>query len=713
MLRELSVHNYKNLEAIRVSISDRTVLYGRNGAGKSNLLEALALTAGDPITTGQVARRAVSPAGCGISAVITASSSLMAELVKGGASEAANSMFWSTLGVDALPESWASGIERSWLPSEIKDAIVDPSSIAIRYSLSSVRQLEELAAYDRGGAYRRAHIDFDRVEEEEDERPSVSRQFDRTLCVSRKTGESLRRLAITLPDTARPLLVDSLDEGDWAEVLTLPPGEGIPLEVVWLARERSDDELWRDYVESIESAAAIVKMLTDAACRVLDLLRWPDEIADNSLFIAKSWFADHAQASIATLLPHVRLHADNDWLTVEIETANDLFLIGHPGDVSWFSRLSSGERSLVDEALLDAMRALHADALDTLATYAVLETEPNLLLDLQVEMESTLEVPESGHWSRADVDRLIGWGKRQYEARYGRPLRPEVSIVRIFDEPERHLHPSARAALASTLHDHVTGGAVIVSTHASEFLAREGWDHLHLFRTREGVVIDRFDPADLDRAHAVARDMGMSAGDLLSRIRYLLLVEGVHDEAFLDGYCGDLLRSLGILVLPMHGADEVLQAAQTHLFVRYLDAGIGTLLDHSRTRSGSASKSKEARLLLELAKEARRRGVMVDSHRLVRPDIIAYIDDDEIRRDAPDFPGFRAVEKRWREPPRNSDFKTIASEYAGGLQFTRTTIHDLARRTAARTGRPPQDLSQMISGLAEASRRVLTVHLEV
>ena len=43
MLHEVYVGEYKNVSSLRLAVSERSVLYGRNGSGKTNVLEALAL----------------------------------------------------------------------------------------------------------------------------------------------------------------------------------------------------------------------------------------------------------------------------------------------------------------------------------------------------------------------------------------------------------------------------------------------------------------------------------------------------------------------------------------------------------------------------------------------------------------------------------------------------------------------------------------------
>jgi hypothetical protein len=380
----------------------------------SNLLEALALVAGDPITLGQVARRAITPDPGAIEVVLDATD-LLEDLVSNRQAEQAeaNALFWATLGLDnGLPSSWAEGIESAWLPEEVQTALVYRSRCAVRYSLSSLAGLDAVAEFDRGRLYRN-------YEDDDDPRQAVTRTFDRTICVPRDVGERLRRLDLNLPDSARPLVADHPATGEWIDVLAVPSTTSMPLQAVWLARERSDDEIWYDFVRSIDKAASGISMLTEAAAKKLDQLEWPAEIVDDSRFVARSWFADHAQTAVRALLPQVALSPEDDWLTifVQTESAGEARL-GGPGDASWFTALSSGERALVDEALLDAARALDADWMGTLVAAGMLfGGEPDAgLFDLQIELDERrldiLSDPDRDYWSRQDVDALVQQGRR-------------------------------------------------------------------------------------------------------------------------------------------------------------------------------------------------------------------------------------------------------------------------------------------------------------
>lgn len=697
---DLYIHKYKNLSEIHLQLTPRTVLYGQNGVGKTNLLEALALLCGDRVTVHQLAHRALVPAAGAIEVVVAASPELLAGVTTNQPDESANEDFWSSLGVDALPDSWESGINDSWLNDKVREAVLDPSTCGVRYSLRSISGLNALATFDRGVAHRDGSID---------ERPELSRIFERTLCIPRDQGIALQRLGANVPDGARPLLREQSGHDPWFDLLILPPTQHIPLEVVWLARERTDDEIWCDFEQAVNRTASCVRLLTTMVEHWFDGLEWPDQTTDESPFIARWWFADDAQAAIAALLPQLELSALDDWLTVSPRAdTGTASWAGQPGDLSWISRLSSGERVLVDEALVDAAQALRRRESDITAAFTALyarQGDPEARLELQRELASSLLIFGEEYWSISDVETLLALGKRALEARHSYPPHPRAHVIRIFDEPERHLHRRAQSQLAATLSELITDNHVIVSTHSSEFLANDGWQHIHVFRTPEGTVLDDFEPHDLELNHRVANDLGMNAADLLTRVRYVLLVEGPHDEAFLDGYCGDWLRSLGVIVLPMHGAWEVLQAAQAHFIVRHLDAGVGVLVDNARTEVGDLNDSKEADLIRRLRSFARRRGLEIDDFLLERKDIIAYIDDDVMREVAPRFPGFRSLERLWRKRLSRPDFKDFVSENAGGFGFTPTKIRDLAEKTARSGKTPPQDLTDFLSALTEAARR--------
>jgi AAA15 family ATPase/GTPase len=45
MIREIRIENYKSIQKLKLELGRVTVLIGENGCGKSNILEAIALSA--------------------------------------------------------------------------------------------------------------------------------------------------------------------------------------------------------------------------------------------------------------------------------------------------------------------------------------------------------------------------------------------------------------------------------------------------------------------------------------------------------------------------------------------------------------------------------------------------------------------------------------------------------------------------------------------
>jgi hypothetical protein len=710
LLTELYIRRYKNLEVFRMPLGARVVLYGENGTGKTNVLEALALVAGSHITTYQVAPRLVAPDPGAIEVVTTLRG--QATAMPWTCSQEATRAWWASIGVDDMPQSWQTGIDASSLPDEIKRAVLDPSSCALRYSLVAVDGLDRVRAYDRGVAWR---------EGEDDPPPVLSRRFDTTLCVPKSVGDELRSAKLTLPELARPLVVETIetvihetvgtDRAEWVDVLAMPPASQVPFQVSWLARERSGDELWAECSITLNAAAAAFRRLMTAAQEVLDQVTWPAEVTDEAEFLANRLLTDYAKVAVGAIAPRLHLDPEHDGFSLSVNNARKLIFLGAPGDEAWIQRLSSGERVLVDEALLDALDGLQRDSFVATIGSAFLDSartrfvgSDDGLLDLQIELAENSSVANGeGFWTVEDLRCLLSWTARVFEQTAGASLPSgRLPIVRLFDEPERHLHPLAQRRLAEALRQR-DQDQIVVASHSPTFLELRGWAHLSLKWTEDGVIAEVVDPPRLEIAHDFARRIGLRPADLLNLYRYVLIVEGPHDEAFLTGYAGGKLGFWGVLVLRMHGVDQAIQVADLDL-VNRLALPVGTLIDYGRTKAGTPRKSKESASIDQALRLAKRRGQRIDDFRLERPDIVAYISDDVLREEVPKFPGFRAVEDRWRNDRPLRKFKELASEMANGYTFHSDSIRDLAARTAARERTPPRDLARFMADLEAAAR---------
>lgn len=108
-------------------------------------------------------------------------------------------------------------------------------------------------------------------------------------------------------------------------------------------------------------------------------------------------------------------------------------------------------------------------------------------------------------------------------------------------------------------------------------------------------------------------------------------VEGIHDAELLEQVWGDDLRAAGVVVEPLHGADDL--PAAVARFAPCPQRRLGVLLDHL------VEGSKESRL----AAEVRDPNVLITGHRHV--DVWAAIDPSRLGRAA------------WPDVPRGEDYK--------------------------------------------------------
>jgi hypothetical protein len=140
------------------------------------------------------------------------------------------------------------------------------------------------------------------------------------------------------------------------------------------------------------------------------------------------------------------------------------------------------------------------------------------------------------------------------EPRHGAQTR-----LYILDEPERHLHLQAQAQAARWLAGRIDPEtSFLVATHALAFLSLPTND-------AEYVLVSR-GAGDLTRAEAITRDVwgvldsrASAAGigsraQLLQVARAFLIVEGAHDELVLRHFYGAEFERERIFILPIRGA---------------------------------------------------------------------------------------------------------------------------------------------------------------
>lgn len=158
-----------------------------------------------------------------------------------------------------------------------------------------------------------------------------------------------------------------------------------------------------------------------------------------------------------------------------------------------------------------------------------------------------------------------------------------------------------------------------------------------------------------------------------------ILVEGVHDAALVEQVWGDDLRVEGVVVEPLHGADDL--GAIIDAFAPSVESRLGVLLDHL------VDGSKEARIADQIADP----NVLITGH--------AYVDIWEAVR--PEVVGIDA----WPQVPKNEAWKAGVARRLGY-----TDEHQLWRhiRRSVRTWR---DLDQQLIRAVEQLIDFVTVDL--
>jgi len=688
--RLLAVHvsKYKNLRDTWVDWSDGMILFGQNGVGKTNFLEALAALFGTDLTLSLARPRLATPKPNDLAAVLEVSTgelpgppSLVHQVtdqlvvdgvVAGGTllpvlRAVLDSEWWRLLGVEH-GDSFQSGLEQIYLPESFMD-----------YLMAQIR---------------RPVIRFDLVAfEHDDEEPGTTRRsFHRTL-LGRTPPSEITKMAAQLPDIFAPLR-SSLGSGQgslegYVDLLTLPMSSTSPVSLEWLARARSSVEAHKPleaaYVSAEHQARNLVKSLENLPVTTPDYDPQPEE-----------WlhiFADRAlREELAITMPYVETDIYGEyigglWIDLYDSRERPPRLIGATGDSDLLDMLSSGERRWVDEAMASTTRALHrfertvswqgrlmGEATEESVSEGLLEAQEELtrlhdrddrdsgesLDHLMSVLQPRLFAAAQEYLNKADSPLMRSWMEASVEGLDS--LRPELTI-RIFDEPEAHLHPLAQRAIANGLDRlRLRGDNVVVASHSPHFLSTSGWGLMHVQRTPEGTTISPLTEADLRARTKLAADLGLSRGELLTRVSYLLIVEGEHDRLMLESFYAEELSTAGVAIVRMHGTRYLPATAELDFIERYLDVPVGVLLDNTRTervfgKTPMRELTDEEKQLRQLRNAARERGRKTEGFGLHDPDIVTYLDEASIMELEPGFPGWQVVLEEFAKLPRRLSFK--------------------------------------------------------
>jgi hypothetical protein len=192
---------------------------------------------------------------------------------------------------------------------------------------------------------------------------------------------------------------------------------------------------------------------------------------------------------------------------------------------------------------------------------------------------------------------------------YDRDILDEFADAR---RPVRH--PEVEVAIGLLVQDRASGfRGEVVRWNVEAVTLREPGQHVRHFTWKAGAFVVQGRPVTLVRP-AVARvatqsttASGSVAGDRSAKVARAsrIWVEGRHDAELVEHVWGDDLRELGIVVEPMHGADDLIE--RVHTFAPSTGRRLGVLLDHL------VDGSKESRL----ASSVRGPHVLVTGHPFV------------------------------------------------------------------------------------------------
>ncbi|MFG3301552.1 AAA family ATPase [Micromonospora chersina] len=711
----LGVHvdAYKNLRDQWLDWADGMALFGTNGAGKTNFLEALAILLGTdqtlllahprlapvaPNALAVVAKVSADELPWGPAAVPFGDLPIPSDLARGlpVLSRARQDViWWQAAGVQS-GDSFMAGMSELDLPAEVHDYVESQTTRpVIRYRLVSF-----------------ASQITTRLEDGTPSAIQVERRFSRTLMGS-SPPDAVARVADGLPDVFAPLRTalaapPSGPEG-YLDIVALPDVTEPPAQLEWLPRSRRSAEVY----EHLRSRLAAAEEPADRLAETLAILSaassdfapdgrwWPHEVA-----------AAAASNELAVTLGRLRVELtgnDADLAFYDTRGRESIF-IGNTGAEDALEKFSAGERRWVDEALASA-----AGAVDRFAGRAGWQADLLFDLDEAEVLNSLVPVSESvedlvrraGFWTAEARDRLLSVLEEQVLAAacerlaegktpFGRALAEQMArlsslrrqtLVRVFDEPESHLHPQAQRGIALALDLlRQRGDNVVLASHSPHFLDLPGWRLVHVQRTPEGTTLSPLSPSDLHSRKALAGQMGLNRGELLTRVSFLLVVEGEHDRLLLEELYGRRLHDAGVAIVRMHGTDNLLATAQMDFIERHLDVPIGVLLDYTRRdrvcddQVRTDQLHEEERALRHLLRACRKSNRPMTAFGLSRPDIVAYLNEDAIRVDEPTFRGWTTVMREFQATSKRPSFKPwLKKEF--GVDLTRT---DRVRRVVER-----------------------------
>lgn len=248
-----------------------------------------------------------------------------------------------------------------------------------------------------------------------------------------------------------------------------------------------------------------------------------------------------------------------------------------------------------------------------------LETHKKLLIDYVTQLRQKLnflpnfrsltykESPYSEHpWLVMSDDILASKGsaaERRWLQLARQSLQKTTQWV-VIDEPEAGMHRIAEAELARNLSSSHwnLGNIIVVASHSPEFLDLPTASVHHVDSGRVYKL------SKVDRENLVA--LGLRPADLLGQIRTFLLVEGEHERIIFENLFREELQRAGCKIIVARGGKNMKDVFESQMIFNFSDAVIVSLLDNIESESIN-SIWREARELAE-------RGKLIEAGQYIR-----------------------------------------------------------------------------------------------
>jgi hypothetical protein len=253
-------------------------------------------------------------------------------------------------------------------------------------------------------------------------------------------------------------------------------------------------------------------------------------------------------------------------------------------------------------------------------------------------------------------------------------LRPRILLI---DEPEQHLHISAQHQAALWCMSQArTNHAVLVASHSPAFAALppERATTCMVRKVNRQTIVQPLEPIHGPDAVARAQELGFELGlgrtALAQFTRAVLVVEGEWDRRLLYAFFGHDLAAQRVLVVPLQGSDELLALADAAV-IPALGVPVVALLDEVRAVSVAdiatltPPLSKAERCLLDLSAAL---GANLSLVRYEDPDIICALPEAAVHRAFPsaDFPGWSELLNNWSQARQRGETPDSFKKWALG-----------------------------------------------